>query len=406
MRNARAALAETADDRPDLAESRGTSAVRQRATSERVPERLGFVDLTRAFAVLMMMQGHTLDALLLPAYHTGAAFHGWTFLRGLTSCFFLFLSGFVFAVATHRRWHHFKDSWPAHLRRAGRFALFLALGYLLQFPARDIANLQFATDESWRGFFAVNILQCIGVTLFAMQLLVLLTRTPTRFAVAAGVACLAVVATTPAIHSTTQVDQLPRWLAGYLVPGTGSLFSLWPWSAYTLLGASLGGLYARPTFGHSTSVSDRVLLPLGLLMIASAMVCSALPFEPFGATEFWSTSPNLFLLRSGLVLAAVSAMTHANRYVTRGRTLIRSLARESLLVYVVHVPLVYGSAWNGGLVQSVGRTTLLPALAMVGAVWIAMALLAVAWHQCKLRSSTLAFWVRIGAAGLITVKLL
>lgn len=42
--------------------------------------RISFIDTARALAVLMMIQGHVLDALLQPGYRTTPAFHVWSFL--------------------------------------------------------------------------------------------------------------------------------------------------------------------------------------------------------------------------------------------------------------------------------------------------------------------------------------
>jgi hypothetical protein len=62
----------------------------------------------------------------------------------------------------------------------------------------------------------------------------------------------------------------------------------------------------------------------------------------------------------------------------------RVLAQESLTVYIAHLAIVYGSAWNLGLHQRVGPTlSWLPAIGLAGLMWIAMALLAAGWHGWK-----------------------
>jgi uncharacterized membrane protein len=96
-----------------------------------VTDRLVFVDLARVLAILMMIQGHVLDALLSSDYRTAAAFHVWSFLRGLTSCLFLVLSGFVLAMTTQRRWAQHASGLATHARCMRRCVALLALGYLL-----------------------------------------------------------------------------------------------------------------------------------------------------------------------------------------------------------------------------------------------------------------------------------
>src|SRR5687768_9715836 len=97
-------------------------------------ERLAFIDLTRVLAILMMIQGHTLDALLSIDYRATTGFYVWSFVRGLTSCLFLFLSGFLFTIVTYRRWPLYTADLGAIGSRVRRYMVLLALGYLLHFP--------------------------------------------------------------------------------------------------------------------------------------------------------------------------------------------------------------------------------------------------------------------------------
>jgi hypothetical protein len=60
------------------------------------------------------------------------------------------------------------------------------------------------------------------------------------------------------------------------------------------------------------------------------------------------------------------------------------MAQESLLIYFVHLCIVYGSIWNVGL-QSFfgGMLRLMPAMLFVVVMVGAMAALAWAWNWCK-----------------------
>lgn len=199
----------------------------------------------------------------------------------------------------------------------------------------------------------------------------------------------------------------PRAIAAYLSPATGSPFPLFPWGAYILLGAVLGALCVRSRTAHFVSFANHVLLGGGLGMLVVALVCVRVPLQPFGPTDFWSTSPNQFLLRSGSVMLLLGLVAHISRLVSRPAYAVQALAQESLTIYAVHLCIVYGSVWNVGLRQRVGPTlTLLPALAYVAAVWASMMLLASGWHWCKHRQPGVAQWVRVGAGGLLLGRLL
>ena len=85
------------------------------------PGRVVFIDLARAVAVLLMVQGHTIDALLHPDFRWSVSYNAWLFVRGLTSCTFLFLSGTAFSITAIRHWDQQRSFTPRWFRRVRRF---------------------------------------------------------------------------------------------------------------------------------------------------------------------------------------------------------------------------------------------------------------------------------------------
>ena len=142
----------------------------------RSSHRVIFIDLARALAVVMMVYGHTASALLAPQYRAGPWYDAWQFQRGLTSSLFLLLGGFAFSIATSRHWVSHIQWSPAIVKRVRRFSLFILLGYALHIPVSRLADLGNATDERWRSFLAVDVLQLVGVTFILIQMLVMMTR--------------------------------------------------------------------------------------------------------------------------------------------------------------------------------------------------------------------------------------
>jgi uncharacterized membrane protein len=346
--------------------------------------RVIFIDLARAIGVIFMIQGHTFDALLDGRFRTGPIFAIWVFQRGLTSCLFLLLSGFVFSVATARHWNSHTRLSLVALSRVRRFTLFVLLGYGLHFPVSRFAELSGLSDERWRAFLAVDVLQLIGVSLIALQLLVLLLRTPRAFAIAVFAACALVVVATPRAWTIDWSAHVPLSLAAYLSSATGSLFPLIPWSAYVLLGAGLGQIYSHWGAANLNLFATGILVRGGAGAIVCAFVLSQLPYQPFGAADFWSTSPNQFLLRAGTVLLVLGLVAHLSRrlaYLPRG---FAALAQESLPVYFTHLCIVYGSIWNLGLQGYLGAVLSPGSVALVVLVLVSsMIVLAWAWNWCK-----------------------
>ncbi|MCK7524614.1 MAG: DUF1624 domain-containing protein [Ignavibacteriales bacterium] len=60
--------------------------------------RIIFIDLMRAFAVIQMVQGHTVDVLLAPEFRSDQypVYFLWNFMRGMTAPIFMFTAGTVF----------------------------------------------------------------------------------------------------------------------------------------------------------------------------------------------------------------------------------------------------------------------------------------------------------------------
>jgi hypothetical protein len=79
-----------------------------------------------------------------------------------------------------------------------------------------------------------------------------------------------------------------------------------------------------------------------------------------------------------------------------------AVAQETLLIYFVHLCIVYGSIWSPGLAQAFGRT-LTPAgtVLTVVAVLSAMVALAAVWNWQKHAHPRAARWTSITAGTLL-----
>ena len=347
-----------------------------------------------------MIQGHALNVLLEPGFEEHPVFAAWLFLRGLTSCLFLFLSGFAFSVASDRHWDDYLRPSTRVFRRLGRFVFFLALGYLIRFPMGRFEHLKFADEERWRSFLSVDILQVVAVSLLVLQALVALTRQRGRF----GVTCLGlasfVVLVTPITWSQTWAS-LPLWLASFLTAETGSLFPFFPWAAFIFLGAAFGTGYAL--YGRQLPLIGTVqrLTLIGSAALILGLMFHLVPLRPYGNLDFWRTSPNLFLIRFGSLLLVLAGMAYISRFVARLPAMLRALAEESLTIYVVHVALLYGSLWNVGLGTRVGPQSLPRTIGWILILWAAMTLLAWTWNRIKRIHPALTFAIRLVIAFLL-----
>jgi acyltransferase len=342
------------------------------------------VDLARALAVVMMIQGHTLNVLLAPTYRENSVFDAWVFVRVLTSCLFLFLSGFAFTLATTRHWEDFLRPSTRFWRRLRKFAFFLLLGYALHFPVYHLADFRFLSKDGWRGFLQVDVLQSIALTLIGLQLLVLVARTLRRLALLALAGAAIVVLLTPLVWAFPWADFMPLTLAAYLGAATGSPFPLFPWAAYVLAGAGLGYIYIARQRAPGALPFPALLLRLGALIGFSGLLFESVPFTLYANINFWKTSPNLFLIRLGCVLVLLAAIFAVGPFLRRLPRVVSSLAQESLTVYAVHLCVLYGSIWNLGLAQRIGPGLgAAETLGWIALLVVSMSLLAWGWNWSK-----------------------
>ena len=186
----------------------------------------------------------------------------------------------------------------------------------------------------------------------------------------------------PLLWNSATVNSLPLALRSALVGTGGSLFPLLPWCSYVLLGAGLGTVYL--TAARSSNLMLKAFVPAGMALMFLGLHSEHFAHSLYGDANFWPTTPHLFLTRIGFVLFVLGVGTYALPKLQSSASILRSLAEESLLVYFIHVDLVYGSVWNRGLRDFLGGS--LPfaqAYLWVIVTIAAMTALALYWNRAK-----------------------
>jgi acyltransferase len=226
-----------------------------------------------------------------------------------------------------------------------------------------------------------------------LQLLVLVARTRRVFMVAAFAAAVALIAASPATWQTDWTMLMPLPLAAYFSPATGSLFPLFPWAAYVFVGAGAGLLYARWGAAHLVSFARWGMLAPGALLVAAGLVV-------------WSGIPGDVAIRTGMCGLILGLIAIVSRHVSQLPHVFGAVAQESLVVYFVHLCIVYGSIWNPGLARFYGgRLTPVPTVVAVFAVVMAMIGLAWQWNRLKHVRPRTARWVSLAAGAFLVGRL-
>src|SRR5215468_2543381 len=266
--------------------------------------RIVFLDLLRALAVIMMVEGHTIDALLLNEYRSYdyLGFKLWQFARGMTAPIFLLTAGTVFIYLLRSTNLPFRDN-PRVAKGVKRALLLLAFGYLLRFPSTSIMGFFSASDEQLRAFWTVDALQSIGMGILLLLFAAFLSEKLrlNDLAVFLGGGLFFLVCA-PFCELINWNGWLPAPIAAYFYSGSGSLFPLFPWAGYMMFGGVLGAYLARTGDRFEPFKSSRKLIVAGVALLALYYCAGYLKAAGYGSARFWAYSHDLALLRLGSVL--------------------------------------------------------------------------------------------------------
>ncbi len=330
-----------------------------------------YIDAFRGLMALVMVQGHVMDALLTRQVLTAPWYVFQQMFHGSTAPGFLFASGFVAGLP------RLPLSWRATLRRTRRVLFVLATGYFLHLPYLSFWKIRAAATPAERAtLFACDALQVIAVTQLAViGLRWVAGRHWTR--VAAAIAAV-IVAVSPLVWSSHLSARLPLPIGAYLDDSTGSRFPVFPFSAFVLAGTLAGATLGRvdPEVRHR-----RVLVAGSLLLVVAALLAGALE----GRIDYWSgPSPAYAVVRLGALLLLLRVVEIAARLRVPGIPSLALLGHETLLIYVLHLHLLFGGVFGGSpLLRLAGRLGFGSALLVVVAMVPVMLAAAWLWRGAK-----------------------
>jgi uncharacterized membrane protein len=321
--------------------------------------RLQFLDWLRGFGAVIMLQGHTYHSLLRDDLRKSSTFILSDFLGGLPSAVFLFLSGVTLAFlmdSQERRNAPAGARVLASLRRAGYI---LALAFLVRLQLWLFGW----PGTAWTDLLRVDVLNCMGVALAVMSIMaVFRTADRVRFCAILGVA----IAAAAPLVSQINWSRMPPLVTSYIAPDYLS-FGFFPWAAFVAFGLSLGSLIRVVTHEELERAMQWAALA-GCALIVGSQQLANLP-SPYAKSEFWLNSPLMILIKVGVILLLLAFAFLWTKHTADRWSWVRQLGTTSLLVYWVHIELLYGrwlGAWHSGLtIEECTLTAVIVILSMV-----------------------------------------
>ncbi len=353
------------------------------------PKRVEYIDLLRGWAVIVMIETHMMNATVTPEIKSSVVFFWLTFINGLVAPSFTFASGLAYAVTTRRKLNDYLAFGKPLLLNIRRLLFVIGIGYLLHLPKFNFHQiLHETTERSWQTFFQADVLQCIGVSLLILQGLLLLLRSERRLYFTLSGLAAVVVFVSPVVWGVDWRHYLPLPIAGYMngmhfpkFPG----FPLFPWAAFIFGGAAIGYFYLEA----KKKGSEQGFF-LHMLWIAPAVMLLSVLIEPsasrmYPVYDYGLSSPSFFLLRFGIVMLLCAGMFFfEKRFSVSPKSIVTLVGRESLIVYSLHLLLIYGNFASFNFSKRVNHTfgffeASIATIVLVGL----MVLLALLWDRIR-----------------------
>ena len=298
----------------------------------------------RGVAAVIMLQGHTFHSFTRSDLRGDGPYVLSQFFGGIGPAIFLFLTGITFAFLLDRGERQrlpWRDRLIAALKRS-RYLLILAVLFRLQLWV-------FGWPYSpWTDLFKVDVLNCMALTLLVLSPLALL---PVQRRIRWGAIAGAVIAALGPLVSATDWTWLPEGTRMYFIPSY-SYFAFFPWAAFIAFGVSTGSILKLITADQINRVMQWSAIA-GFGLVLAGEYFSNLPYSLYAKSEFWLDSPALVVIKLGVLLIVIAFAYLWTEYVVRDKwSWVKQLGTTSLLVYWVHIELVYGrwfGAWKDSL---------------------------------------------------------
>ena len=303
--------------------------------------RLDFIDVIRAFAICMMLQGHFVNGLIAERYRdeNNLIYWFWHYCTGITAPVFFTVSGFIFTFLLVKESDITKIGWnnPRVMKGIRRGLLLIGIAYFLRMS-----------------FQSVDVLHCIGLSLLLLIATYLLSYNRKSWVMPTILLTTTLLAFTfEPFYKDLRFDSLPLPIANYLTRAHGSFFPIFPWFGYVSFGGFMGYLFQRNK-NHPHLYRNAILLFLSMgafllwgfhFMIEQLFYINHSPF-------FERLMQDFAYLRLGNVLLVFGFFALMRNVITS--QLIKTIGQNTLSIYVIHCFIIYGSITSHGLIQHFG----------------------------------------------------
>ncbi|MGW9686438.1 acyltransferase family protein [Flagellimonas sp. 2504JD1-5] len=308
--------------------------------------RLFFIDAMRAWAILMMLQGHFIDGLLDPVFRDqdNMVFNIWLYFRGITAPVFFTVSGFIFTYLLIRVPQKGFEN-PRVKKGIRRGLQLLLIGYLLRMNIFGLFS-----GQIYDSFYFVDVLHCIGLSILVLIGVYLFAAERKKYlfpSLLLGITILLFLF--EPIYKQWSFAFLPDALANYFTKANGSVFTIIPWLGYATIGGFISVLFTRfKNYRYLYPAGISMATVIGLTLIFYSSLGFVALYDLSGVELFKLIETNNYLfIRLGDVFVVFAIFMLFRQFMTN-KTVLK-IGASTLSIYVIHFIILYGSFTGLGL---------------------------------------------------------
>ncbi len=353
-----------------------------------------FIDMLKGLALIVMVEVHVFNALLLPALKESWWFPSLNFINGLVAPSFSFASGMVFVLSLQKGVDQLRTFGKEFWRKLSRVGLIFFIGYSLHLPYYSLTKiLNNQTPQNLNSLFTVDILQIISTGLIVLLFARIFIKSEKRFYNFMLLLTAIILLISPLMWKIDFANYLPLFFTNYFNKMHGSLFPVFPWWAFVFSGAYVAKYYLEAKQNNSEKAFARKVIITGSLFYLISVVIMYVLFPQ----ELAKIIPNpfFFLERFGLILLFLGVFWFYLNNKENYSSLILDVSRESLLIYWVHLQLIYRELfWGKSLIDISQRNyNAVQCLIVTAILIVLMLILAKVWGLLKNKYPAYCRWL-------------
>ncbi len=359
-----------------------------------------YIDLLKGLALVVMIEVHIFNSLLLPEIKQAWWFNYLHFINGLVAPTFTFTSGMVFVLTMSKRVGDLRKFGKDFWKRLSRIGMVFLAAYSLHIPFFSLSKIwNNATFANLNSLFTVDVLQAIASGLLVLLIARMVFTNNNTFFNFSGIMTLLILLLGPFAWKIDFSQHIPLFFANYLNRMHGSQFPIFPWWGFIFSGAYIAKYYiaARDVNNERSFANKLILVGVSFFFAGVLMINVILPENLASIIPH----PFFFIERLGVIMALLGGGWYFLHNKQTSKSILLDVSRESLLVYWLHLQLLYRDViWGKSLAFIYDDKLNVFEATIVTIIMVAlMMVIAKGWGTLKQKRPQWARWITITVLG-------